>query len=64
MTDTEIVYQLLTQGNGKFTASQAKEAGTYRQQLTNLVKKGVLERAKLGIHISPGEIDDALFWMQ
>jgi len=64
MADTEIVYQLLSQGKGMFVASQAEGAGIYRRQLTNLVKTGVLERAERGIYVSPGGLDDALYWMQ
>jgi predicted transcriptional regulator of viral defense system len=64
MAHTEIVEQLLTQGKGMFAVSQAEEAGLCRQQLANLVKSGVLERAERGIYISPGGLDDTLFWMQ
>ncbi|MCL2762683.1 MAG: type IV toxin-antitoxin system AbiEi family antitoxin domain-containing protein [Treponema sp.] len=64
MTDMAIVQQLLTQGNGMFAASQATKAGIHRQQLAGFVKTGILERTERGIYISPGELDDALFWMQ
>ena len=64
MEDMSILEQLLTQGKGMFTASQAVEAGLYRQQLANFVKSGVLERVERGIYISPGGLDDTLFWMQ
>jgi len=64
MTDTIIVQQLLSRGNGMLAASQAAEAGLYRQQLADFVKIGILERAERGIYISPGGLDDALFWMQ
>ena len=64
MRDTEILKQLLSQGNGMFVTSQAVEAGLYRQQLTNFVELGILERAERGIYVSPGGLDDALFWMQ
>jgi predicted transcriptional regulator of viral defense system len=63
MTDT-IVQQLLSRENGMFAASQAVEAGLHRQQLADFVKSGILERAERGIYISPGGLDDALFWMQ
>jgi len=58
------VQNLLTNGNGMFTASQATEAGLHRQQLANLVNSGVLERAGRGIYISSGGLDDALYWIQ
>jgi predicted transcriptional regulator of viral defense system len=64
MTDTAIVKQLLSQGNGMFAASQAVKAGLHRQQLAGFVKSGILERAERGIYISPDGLDDALFWMQ
>jgi len=64
MTDTIIVQQLLSRGNGMLAASQATEAGLHRQQLADFVKTGILERAERGIYISPGGLDDALFWMQ
>jgi len=64
VTEKAIVRQLLTQGNGMFAASQATEAGLHRQQLAGFVKTGILERADRGIYISPGGLDDALFWMQ
>jgi predicted transcriptional regulator of viral defense system len=64
MTDTAILQQLLSQGNGVFVASQAVKAGLHRQQLAGFVKSGVLERAERGIYISPDGLDDALFWMQ
>jgi len=64
MTDTVIVQQLLSSGNGMLTASQAVAAGLHRQQLADFVKNGILERAERGIYISPGGLDDALFWMQ
>jgi predicted transcriptional regulator of viral defense system len=64
MTDTIIVQQLLSQGNGMLVASQAVEAGLHRQQLADFVKSGILERAERGIYISPGGLDDALFWIQ
>ena len=62
--DKNVVQKLLRQGNGMFTASQAAEIGLHRQQLADFVKSGILERAERGIYISPGELDDALFWMQ
>jgi len=64
MTDTIIVQQLLSRGNGMLSASQAVAAGLHRQQLANFVKSGILEHAERGIYISPGGLDDALFWMQ
>ena len=64
MTEKAIVQQLLTQGNGMFAASQATKAGLHRQQLAGFVKSGILERADRGIYISPGGLDDALFWIQ
>jgi hypothetical protein len=64
VTNTEIVENLLTQGKGMFAVFQAEEAGLCRQQLAHLVKSGVLERAERGIYISPGGLDDTLFWMQ
>ena len=64
MSDTIIVQQLLALGNGMLAASQAVAAGLHRQQLANFVKSGILERAERGIYISPGGLDDALFWMQ
>jgi predicted transcriptional regulator of viral defense system len=47
-----------------FAASQAVEAGLHRQELVNFVKLGVLERAERGVYVSPGGLDDVLFWMQ
>ena len=64
MGDMSIVQQLLTQGNGMFITSQAAKAGLHRQQLTGFVKTGILERVERGIYISPGGLDDMLFWMQ
>jgi len=64
MTDTIIIEQLLSRGNGMLAASQAVEAGLHRQQLADLVKSGILERVERGIYIPPGGLDDALFWMQ
>jgi len=64
ITDTIIVQKLLSKGNGMLSASQAVEAGLHRQQLADFVKSGILERAERGIYISPGRLDDALFWMQ
>jgi len=64
MADIAIFQQLLAQGNGMFAASQAIKAGLHRQQLAGFVKAGILERADRGIYISPGGLDDALFWMQ
>jgi predicted transcriptional regulator of viral defense system len=64
MTDTIIIQQLLSRGKGMLAASQAVEAGLHRQQLADFVKSGILERAERGIYISPGGLDDALFWMQ
>ena len=64
MADMIKVQNLLTNGNGMFTASQATEAGLHRQQLANLVNSGVLERAGRGIYISSGGLDDALYWIQ
>jgi predicted transcriptional regulator of viral defense system len=64
MTDIIIIQQLLSRGNGMLSASQAVAAGLHRQQLADFVKSGILERAERGIYISPGGLDDALFWMQ
>jgi predicted transcriptional regulator of viral defense system len=64
MTDTIIIQQLLSRGNGMLATSQAVAAGLHRQQLADFVKSGILERAERGIYISPGGLDDALFWMQ
>ena len=64
MADIAILQQLLTQDNGMFAAFQAAKAGLHRQQLAGFVKAGILERADRGIYISPGGLDDALFWMQ
>ena len=64
MADMVTVQNLLSQGNGMFAASQATEAGLNRQQLANLVKSGVLERAGRGIYINPDGLDDALYWIQ
>jgi len=64
MSDLDIVQDLLTQGNGMLVASQAVKAGILRQRLASFVKSGHLERAERGIYISPGGLDDALFWMQ
>jgi len=64
MTDTIIVQQLLSRGNGMLAASQAVAAGLHRQQLADFVKSGILERAERGIYISPGGLDDAFIWMQ
>ena len=64
MEDTAIIKQLLSQGSGMFATSQAEEAGLYRQQLSGFVKLGLLERAERGIYVSPGGLDDALYWMQ
>jgi predicted transcriptional regulator of viral defense system len=64
MTNTAIVHQLLFKGNGIFTAQQATETGLKRQQLVNFVKSGIIERAERGIYITPGGLDDALFWIQ
>ena len=62
--DMTIVQSLLSQGNGMFATSQATEAGLHRQKLANLVKSGTLERAGRGIYISPGGLDDVLYWLQ
>jgi len=59
-----IIQNLLTRGNGMFTASQAVEAGLHRQKLVKLVRFGTLERAERGIYIIPDSLDDALYWMQ
>jgi len=64
VTEKAIVRQLLAQGNGMFAAFQAAEAGIHRQQLAGFVKNGILERADRGIYISPGGLDDTLFWIQ
>jgi predicted transcriptional regulator of viral defense system len=64
MTDITIIQKLLSDGNGMFTSSKAMQAGIHRQQLANSVKSGILERAEKGIYISPGGLDDVLFWMQ
>jgi predicted transcriptional regulator of viral defense system len=64
MTGTNIVQQLLSHEKGIFTASKATEAGLNRQQLTDFVKSGILERAERGIYVISGGLDDALFWMQ
>jgi len=64
MVDLAIVKQLLSQGNGMFAASQAMELGLHRQKLAGFVKSGILERVERGIYISPGGLDDVLFWMQ
>ena len=64
MITTEIVQNLLSQGNGMFSASKAAESGIHRQQLSNFVKSGILERAGRGVYISPGGLDDVLYWMQ
>ena len=64
MVSIGIVQQLLSQGNGMFAASKAVKAGLCRQQLAGFVKSGILERAERGIYITPGGLDDALFWMQ
>ena len=62
--DREIIKQLLIHGKGMFTARQAVKAGLNRQQLSDFVKSGILERATRGIYINPGGMDDALFWLQ
>jgi len=64
MAEIAIVKKLLAQGNGMFAAFQATKAGINRQELAGFVKAGILERAERGIYISPGGLDDALFWMQ
>jgi len=64
LTDQTIVKNLLSHGKGMFSAIQAVEAGLNRQQLSDFVKSGVLERAERGIYISPGGLDDALYWLQ
>ena len=64
MANIAILQQLLTRDNGMFAAFQAAKAGLNRQQLAGFVKAGILERADRGIYISPGGLDDALFWMQ
>ena len=56
--------KLLSHGKGMFFASQAVEAGLNRQQLSDFVKSGVLERAERGIYVRPDGLDDALFWLQ
>jgi len=38
--------------------------GFHRQQFADFVKSGILEQAERGIYISPGGLDDALFWIQ
>ena len=55
---------MLSQGNGMFFTSQAVEAGLNRQQLSNFVKSGILERTDRGVYIKPDGLDDALFWLQ
>jgi len=64
MNDFAVVQNLLTQGNGMFAASQATKAGIFGQQLSGFVKSGLLERAERGVYITPGGLDDTLFWMQ
>jgi len=64
LADLPIVERLLSHGKGMFSASQAVEAGLNRQQLSDFVKSGVLERAERGIYINPGGLDDALYWLQ
>ena len=64
MAGINTVQQLLSQGNGMFLAFQAIKAGLHRQQLAGFVKSGMLERAERGIYISPGGLNDALFWIQ
>ncbi|MCL2186786.1 MAG: type IV toxin-antitoxin system AbiEi family antitoxin domain-containing protein [Treponema sp.] len=44
MVDQTIVEQLLSHGKGMFSAVQAVEAELNRQQLSDFVKSGVLER--------------------
>ena len=53
MNDLKILNKLISHGKGMFTTGQAVEAGFNRQQLTNYVKSGVLERVERGIYISP-----------
>ena len=64
MANLPVVKKLLSHGKGMFSASQAVQAGLNRQQLSDFVKTGVLERAERGIYISPGGLDDALYWLQ
>ena len=58
--NSEIAYS----DNGMLAASQATEAGHNHQQYANLVKSGVLERAGRVVYISPGGLDDVLYWIQ
>jgi len=44
LVDQTIVEQLLSHGKGMFSAVQAVEAELNRQQLSDFVKSGVLER--------------------
>ena len=64
MTALAKVKRLLSHGKGMFSASQAVEAGLNREQLSDFVNTGVLERAERGIYISPGGLDDVLYWLQ
>jgi predicted transcriptional regulator of viral defense system len=42
----------------------AVQAGLHRQQLSELVKSGILERASRGVYIEAGGINDELFSLQ
>ena len=64
MSELAIIQQLLSRGNGTFASYQATKAGIHRQQLAGFVKSGFIEKAERGIYITPGGLDDALYWMQ
>jgi predicted transcriptional regulator of viral defense system len=64
MTGITTIQKLLSDGNGMFTSASAVQSGVHRQQLARGVTLGILERAERGIYISPGGLDDMLFWMQ
>lgn len=64
MKDVNKIKRLLFQGNGMFSTSMAMKAGLHKQQLSTLVKAGILERASRGIYVNSDGLDDRLYWMQ
>ena len=64
MSKSEEIMKIARQNNGIVTSLEVDELGIHRQYLTELVKKGKLERAERGVYISVDVFEDTLFILQ
>lgn len=64
MSKSKEIMKFVAKNNGVITTNQLANLGIHRQYLSNLVKRGKLEKVERGVYVSENTFEDKFFSLQ